>query len=71
MDYSVYIIKNSDGKIYIGYSANLLARLKSHNEGRSFYTKNKGPWRLIHQENFESRAEAMRREKFLKKTKRW
>ena len=66
MSYNVYVIQNKAGRIYIGYTADLDKRLKSHNEGRSFWTRNKGPWQIIHSEVLDTRGEAMIREKYLK-----
>ncbi|HLC89665.1 MAG TPA: GIY-YIG nuclease family protein [Patescibacteria group bacterium] len=69
MKYTVYIIKNQHGALYIGQTGNIYNRLTSHNEGKVFSTKNRGPWYLIYSEEFNSRSEAMKREKFLKKQK--
>jgi len=69
MKYIVYIICNQHGKKYIGHSSNFNLRLQYHNNNKSFYTKNKGPWKLIYKEIFQTRSEAMKREKFLKKQK--
>jgi putative endonuclease len=65
--YFVYVIRNqSSGRNYTGYSADLTQRLGQHNHGITKSTKNRGPWRLLHQEEFATRSEAMKREKFLK-----
>ena len=66
--FTVYVLysKNFD-KIYIGYSGNLPERLKSHNDlGQKGWTKNFRPWELIHCEEYEDKALAMKREKELK-----
>ncbi len=70
MTYSVYIIQNPVGKFYIGQTNNLNDRLLRHNIGRSKYTRDKGPWQLVYQEVYQTRAEAMKREKQLKKWRR-
>ncbi|MEE9167613.1 MAG: GIY-YIG nuclease family protein, partial [Candidatus Neomarinimicrobiota bacterium] len=49
---------------------NIKTRLTRHNEGRVPFTKNKGPWKLVYTEGFDSRSEAMRREKQIKKWSR-
>jgi putative endonuclease len=67
--YFVYIICNQHSVFYIGYTGNLQSRLKSHNENRNFYTRNKGLWKIIYIKEFSSRGEAMRWEKYLKKQK--
>src|SRR5690606_7457497 len=57
-------------KIYIGFTSNLEQRLKSHNElGKKGWTIKFRPWTLIHHESYESKAEAMHREKQLKSAK--
>ncbi len=53
-------------KIYIGQTNNLSLRLAEHNAGKSKSTKGFVPWEIIYSEKFESRAEAMKRERELK-----
>jgi putative endonuclease len=68
----IYIIKNNErSKIYIGHSSDLKNRLKRHNgllknKTKSFTSKNKGIWKLIHNEKYKTREEAIKREKWLK-----
>ena len=65
--YCVYVlISIRYGSRYIGSTNNLASRFKEHNKGRCKYTKTRMPWKLIYVENFETRSEAMKREKFLK-----
>lgn len=65
--YVVYVLKSlKTGKRYVGQTSNLEKRLKDHNSGLSVYTKNRGPWKLVFQEDYNSRSEAMLREKYLK-----
>ena len=66
--YTVYILYSAKfDKIYIGYSQNLEQRLLSHNElGKKGWTIKFRPWKLIHKEEFETKVEAISREKFLK-----
>ncbi|KKT90092.1 MAG: Excinuclease ABC C subunit domain protein [Candidatus Jorgensenbacteria bacterium GW2011_GWA2_45_13] len=67
MNYIVYVIQNPDGKLYIGHTNNLERRLSEHNKRYSRYTSSwLGPWLLVHQEVFRTRAQAMKREKELK-----
>ncbi|ABG57502.1 GIY-YIG nuclease family protein [Cytophaga hutchinsonii] len=52
---------------YIGQTEDLALRLEQHNSNfYKSYTNNKGPWVLIHFECYETRSEALRREKYLK-----
>ena len=63
----VYILfSESTGRFYVGFSADLDDRILRHNQGRSKSTKAGIPWNLVHQEAFESRSEAMAREKEIK-----
>jgi len=64
----VYILKSQkDGSYYIGFTADMNQRLAYHNAGKSRYTSRKMPWRIVYTESFESRSEAMKRERFLKR----
>ncbi len=66
----VYIIENEKGRIYIGESANFRKRIESHNwDDGPDWTQGKGPWLLIHTEEYNTEAEAKKREKYLKSLK--
>jgi putative endonuclease len=70
----MYILQSeTTGKFYIGSTQDIEARLKQHNEinrGKKKSTHRlKGPWFLAYSEEFETRSEAMRREKQLKSWK--
>lgn len=68
--FHVYILKSqSTGRLYTGHTACLKTRIEHHNLGNSPYTKSRGPWSLVYSEEFGTRSEAMRREKFLKSGK--
>jgi len=63
----VYILfSESKGRFYVGHTADILDRVKRHNDGRSASTKSGRPWTLVFTEPYESRAEAMKREKQIK-----
>lgn len=70
--FSVYVIQSeSTGKIYIGQTSNIEFRLRRHNKEllynpKSYTSKNKGPWKLVYNETFQTRREAIKREKYLK-----
>jgi len=54
-------------KTYTGYTENLERRLCEHNiSGKSGYTTKYRPWTLIYAESFDSKQEAMAREKYFK-----
>jgi putative endonuclease len=63
----VYVLRSErDFGFYIGFSTNLRARLRQHQDGESFATKSRGPWKLIYYEAYTEREDAEGREKFLK-----
>ena len=63
----VYVLQSETTQhYYTGFAADLVQRVGQHNAGLTKSTKNRGPWKLVYQEEYETRAEAMRREKFLK-----
>ncbi|MEK9131662.1 MAG: GIY-YIG nuclease family protein [Patescibacteria group bacterium] len=64
--YTVYVIKGISGHVYIGQTNNLEKRLHQHNSGYGKYTQNKGPFTVIYFEQYNTRVEAMRRERELK-----
>ena len=66
--FTVYVLFSpSHMKIYIGFTSNLEQRLLSHNElGKKGFTLKYRPWEVIHTETFETKKEAMQREKSLK-----
>ena len=58
-----------DLSFYVGQSNDLDYRLSKHNDGFSKYTSSKMPWRLVYFEMFETRKEALQREKEIKRMK--
>ena len=65
--FHVYVLRSEKtGRRYVGSSQDIEARLQQHNTGQSLATKHGAPWKLIHQEEFPTRAEAVRRERFYK-----
>ncbi len=67
MPYFVYILKSvSSDKSYIGSTNNLEKRLTEHNNGTSLYTRGKGLWALVFSEQYKTRSEAVRRERYFK-----
>ncbi|MFC1978130.1 GIY-YIG nuclease family protein [Chloroflexota bacterium] len=65
--YFVYVLRNLDGRLYIGFTTDLERRLAQHQEGEGGWTQERGPWELVHHERFDNRAEAMKRERNLKR----
>jgi putative endonuclease len=65
--YFVYVIQSEkDGSTYIGYTEDLVRRIKEHNQGKTKSIKHKIPYKLIHTEEFDSKTEARKRELKLK-----
>ena len=65
-----YVLRSTkDNKRYIGISNNLDRRLREHNQGLVKATKNRGPFKVIHFEQFNNYADARKREKFFKSGK--
>ena len=63
------IYSSSRNLYYKGYSMRPYIRLLEHNEGKSRYTKDKGPWELVFLQVFSTKTEALKREKSLKQFK--
>lgn len=66
--FTVYILySHKFNKIYIGYTSDLANRFSSHNElATKGYTIKYRPWIIAHTEEFETKAEAIKRETQLK-----
>ena len=65
--YYVYVLSSLSYNIqYVGHTDNLERRLKEHLDGKSRYTKGRGPWKLVYKERYSSRKKAAQREKYLK-----
>ena len=68
MKYYVYIIQSlADNSYYKGYSLDPYTRLEHHNLGESTFTSQKIPWKLVCLLAFETKKEALIKEKKLKK----
>jgi putative endonuclease len=64
--YYVYVIKNRAGKWYTGSTGDLRKRLREHEQGKSTWTKEKGPWEIIYYEACFNEQDARSREIYLK-----
>ncbi|HXI00826.1 MAG TPA: GIY-YIG nuclease family protein [Sphingobacteriaceae bacterium] len=65
--YFAYIIKSIDSEYYYkGHCQNLEARLIQHNSGMTASIRPYLPFKLLYFEEFETREEAIRREKYFK-----
>ena len=62
-----YILLCADASYYCGWTNNPIKRLKAHNEGRaSKYTRARLPVSPVYIEEFETKADAMKREAYIK-----
>ena len=74
MTYFVYLLGNYKGKkliTYVGYTNNLKKRLHLHNSGKGAkFTKGR-TWKLIYYEKYRSSKEAINRECYIKKDRKF
>ena len=65
--YTFYILQcTSSGRYFVGHSSDFLKRYNEHLCGQHKETRDRGPWVVVHTRTFESRQEAMRKEKEVK-----
>ena len=68
--YYVYILQSrQDGKLYIGYTADLRSRFREHNQGLSQATRHRQPFDLVYYEAFKAKKDAVVRERMIKQYK--
>ena len=74
MTYFVYLIGNYKKlklTTYVGYTQNLKKRIDLHNNGKGAkFTKGR-TWKLIYYEKYRSRKEAINRECYIKKDRKF
>lgn len=66
--YTVYVLRSlKNRKRYVGFTGKSAdERLHEHLTGTNQWTRQNGPFTIIHTELFSEKSEAMKREKFLK-----
>ncbi len=70
MSYFLYILhSNKIDRYYIGISQNPEIRLEYHNKGKKGWTTRGVPWHLMFKKQFNTKAEAVDWERWLKKQK--
>ena len=70
MEYFVYIIQSqTSGRYYIGFTRDVERRLMDHNRGKSRSVRGRGPFTLVLAEAYNSRQEAIARERQIKSYK--
>ena len=66
--YRVYVLRSlRNGKRYVGFTKETVEeRLRQHRSGSTQWTKQNGPFELVHTEEVDDKQTAQRRERFLK-----
>ncbi|MDI6802502.1 MAG: GIY-YIG nuclease family protein, partial [Bacteroidota bacterium] len=69
MFYTYILWSDSKNIYYVGHTHDLNQRLEYHNNARSNFTKRGIPWKLVYSEEFRTKSEAARHERFIKNRK--
>jgi len=70
MSFHFYILlSETTNRYYVGHTQDVEQRLAYHNANYSKSLRNRGPWRLVYEEEYKTRAQAMRRERQIKSWK--
>tara|TARA_Y100000590_G_C14839581_1_gene683294 strand:+ start:50 stop:301 length:252 start_codon:yes stop_codon:yes gene_type:complete len=73
MNHYVYILKTLDGyinKTYVGYTTDLISRLKKHNSSKGAKATRGYKWKIIYKKRFLSKSKALSFEYSLKKDRK-
>ena len=74
MSYFVYVIascKSTKLVTYVGYTNNLKKRVKFHNEGKGAKFTRGRIWKIIYTEKCHTKGEAISREYYIKKNRKF
>lgn len=67
----VYILRCGDETLYTGYTTDIERRVEEHRSGAGAkYTRGRGPFELVHVEEYQTRSAAMSREYEIKQLAR-
>lgn len=66
MFYTYVLRSKKDGRFYTGATDDLRKRFKEHQDGKSTWTKSRGPFELVYYEACLEKHGAFEREKYLK-----
>lgn len=70
--YYVYVLRNGAGITYTGIAKDVDARLARHNANTGArFTRGRGPWRAVHLEGPLPHGDALRREREIKRDRRF
>jgi len=65
--FTTYVLRSRTTlRFYTGSTSDFDHRFEQHNQDQSASTKHRGPWEVVHREDFATLAEAVRRERYLK-----
>ncbi|MDP3729506.1 MAG: GIY-YIG nuclease family protein [bacterium] len=64
--FTVYVLKSEDGKFYKGMTNDFLRRLREHRAGKTITTSSMKDLVLVYKEEYDSFAEARKRELYFK-----
>ena len=73
MYHFVYILKTMDGyinKTYVGYTTDVISRLKKHNSSKGAKSTRGYKWKIIYKKRFLSKSKALSFEYNLKKDRK-
>ena len=74
MKFYVYILcnfKRNQSTTYVGYTKDIKKRLKLHNKGKGAKFTRGRQWKLIYNESFKTKKEAISREYYIKKNRKF
>tara|TARA_B110000196_G_C20723795_1_gene465423 strand:- start:334 stop:588 length:255 start_codon:yes stop_codon:yes gene_type:complete len=74
MTFFVYVLSNYNKNrltTYVGYTNNIEKRLKLHNKGKGAKFTRGRKWKLIYNEKFKTKKEAISREYYIKKNRKF
>jgi len=66
MYFTYVLLSEKDGKYYIGFTDNLINRIKEHERGLVKSTQDRRPLKLVYYEACLSKEKAIKREKYFK-----
>lgn len=70
--YFTYILLTEQNTLYCGYTDDVEKRFQAHLEGKGAkYTRSHKPIKIVYQKEFETKSDAMKEEKRIKKLSRF
>lgn len=70
--YFIYILLTEQNTLYCGYTDDVEKRFQAHLEGKGAkYTRSHKPIKIVYQKEFETKSDAMKEERRIKKLSRF